>query len=134
MPDKYKSRRPYKDNEPNGYMESDRDYINNNLNLAVSLLDEHGAYVASLFNISPDKPLWQCLTFSGLTRYVMICDVVMNSDQYLAQDDRINLIQELLAYTGPLNAAGIENRCVELADKNLEYNMARARTVLEGGL
>ena len=28
------------------------------------------------------KPIWDRLTFTGLQRYVMICDCVFNSDEY----------------------------------------------------
>lgn len=40
--DKYNPRRPYEDDKPEGYMESDRDYLENNLELAVKLLDDYG--------------------------------------------------------------------------------------------
>lgn len=36
---KYKPRRPLDDTNPDGYMESDRDYLENNRELAVALLD-----------------------------------------------------------------------------------------------
>lgn len=40
---RYKKRRPYYDHEPEGYMESDNDYVLNNVELAVRLLDKYGA-------------------------------------------------------------------------------------------
>ena len=38
----YNPRRPYYDDEPDGYQESDRDYLENNNDLAVALLDRYG--------------------------------------------------------------------------------------------
>lgn len=38
----YNPRRPLDDDAPDGYRESDRDYVLNNLELAVALLDKHG--------------------------------------------------------------------------------------------
>jgi hypothetical protein len=35
----YKPRRPLEDDFPEGYLESDKDYVNNNFELAVKLLD-----------------------------------------------------------------------------------------------
>lgn len=37
----YKPRRPFDDDHPNGYLESDKDYVNNNFELAVQLLNEY---------------------------------------------------------------------------------------------
>jgi len=37
----YHPRRPLVDSEPDGYMESDKDYVANNLDLAVKLLDSY---------------------------------------------------------------------------------------------
>jgi hypothetical protein len=39
----YKPRRPLDSRLPDGYLESDKDYVANNLELAVRLLEEHGA-------------------------------------------------------------------------------------------
>jgi hypothetical protein len=38
--DAYQQRRPWADDEPDGMLESDRDYVVNNLDLAVELLDK----------------------------------------------------------------------------------------------
>jgi hypothetical protein len=37
--DSFRSRRPYDDSQPNGYQESDRDFLENNNDLAVALLE-----------------------------------------------------------------------------------------------
>jgi hypothetical protein len=39
----YQPRGPWDDDEPDGLLESDNDYVSNNLELAVHLLDEHFA-------------------------------------------------------------------------------------------
>lgn len=44
MTDTFKPRRPYDDAEPEGYQESDQDFVNNNLDLCVAFL---GALQAS---------------------------------------------------------------------------------------
>jgi hypothetical protein len=74
----YNARRPLDENEPDGYLESDRDYLLNNHFLAVGLLDaygsEHGmkrflfkimtsspemlAFAAQIFN-DPENPAWE---------------------------------------------------------------------------
>jgi hypothetical protein len=36
------ARRPYDDNEPDGYLESDNDFVQNNIEVAVKLMDEGG--------------------------------------------------------------------------------------------
>lgn len=41
-------RRPVDESAPDGYQESDRDYVLNNLDLAVRLLDNHGKLQAAL--------------------------------------------------------------------------------------
>ena len=41
-------RRPLNDAEPDGYQESDRDYVLNNLDLAVRLLDAYDQHQSSL--------------------------------------------------------------------------------------
>lgn len=43
-----KPRQPYEDDRPNGYMESDRDYMENNLDACVWFLDNHKAIRALL--------------------------------------------------------------------------------------
>jgi len=41
----FRPRRPLVDSEPKGYMESDTDFLFNNLELALRLLEAHGARV-----------------------------------------------------------------------------------------
>lgn len=36
----FKPRRPYDDNEPDGYMESDKDFLDNNLELCLRFLQK----------------------------------------------------------------------------------------------
>lgn len=43
----YNKRRPFEDGCPDGYLESDKDYLLNNLELAVKLLNEYGSGVNS---------------------------------------------------------------------------------------
>jgi hypothetical protein len=50
----YTPRRPYYDDEPDGYLESDLDYIVNNRALAVVLLDNHEAMLTALRAIAAD--------------------------------------------------------------------------------
>lgn len=71
----YEPRRPYLDDEPEGMLESDRDYLGNNNALAVRLLDAYGSekgltrflagmirkrptLAAQIFN-DPDNPKWE---------------------------------------------------------------------------
>ena len=68
------------------------------------------------------KPIWDRLTFSGLQRYVMICDCVFNSDEYLSSGDRAAIIQDLLDDTKPLTARDIAARCKQYADEHMDQD------------
>ena len=73
------------------------------------------------------KPLWERLTFSGLQRYVKICDSVFDSDEHLSQGDRAQVIQNLLDTQKDPTTTEIEAYCKDYADKHLEQNMVAAR-------
>ena len=52
-----KPRRPYYDNEPNGYLESDRDFLENNLELAIEYLEMLERDAASAYSPFDDRKL-----------------------------------------------------------------------------
>lgn len=78
-----------------------------------------------------ELPLWERLTFSGLVRYVMICECVFNSDAFLSQSDRAQVIQNLLARPEMPTPESIEAYCQVYADNQLEANMVSARLNIE---
>ncbi len=131
---KYTPRRPYEDDKPDGYQESDRDYLENNNDLAVALLDRYGPRTNRPTTdpycppVSKDAPVWNRLLMSGLQRYVKIVEVVRSSDAFLSGDDRMALINEMLDHEpGNPTVKQIEARCQKLADAMLQTNMVDAR-------
>lgn len=77
------------------------------------------------------KPLWERLTFSGLERYVMVCECVFNSDEHLSQEDRAQIIQDLLAQPEKHTPKSIAKHCKMEADVRLETNMTKAQILRE---
>lgn len=66
------------------------------------------------------------LLVSGLKRHVRICDTVLNSDDYLGNNERVSLIQDLLAEKSDLTVKQIKVRCKELADQTCGNNTINA--------
>ena len=75
----------------------------------------------------------QKMTFSGLKRYVLISEVVANTDAHLSGAERHELTQELVSELWNPTVAQVEERCAALADVNSGGNMINAQILRDRG-
>jgi hypothetical protein len=65
----YQPRRPLDEDKPDGYMESDTDYLLNNREIAVALLDAHKDMIAALLALTThDRPVVVHVAQSALNK------------------------------------------------------------------
>ena len=89
----YLPRRPLDDDKPDGYMESDRDYLLNNRFVAVALLDEYAGMLPQLLKAVEALEIARGLVDEAMTTHIYNDDEEPDEDcnyaAFLRQADEI---------------------------------------------